>query len=194
MKKTNWKIAISIIAILMVLELIATGVVIALLSYRYAWNTRLDMPIYVPQDVKLVFEGAAGNDTFTSIADEGSFDKSSWQISQSETTFTKTKSDIQITLKFVNKCASTLSITISGIHFDQEKRFDTYLTDGQDQIIDPSNVFIQADGTGEYTFLLAAGLDQEAVVNLNYKHIEKTVPIEGDENDQQILTLSIDRA
>lgn len=193
MKKTNVKLVLSIIAVDIVLSLIIFGVIASLISYKYSWNTKIDMT-YVPQEVTLRFEGTVNDKQFISNAEDGQFDNSHWEISQSETTFTKSKRTIQISLKFINKCTSDLQIVISGIHYDSQNRFETYLTDKDNLRIDDSTIVKQADGTGTYIAFLQGGLDEYTVVTLNYYLIETTVPIEGSEQDKQNISISIDYA
>ena len=193
MKKTNAKLAMTIISIVLVLLLIIFGIVLTFISYKYSWNTKIHMT-YVPQEVALQFEGTVNDKTFISKAENGEFDKPSWEIEQADTTFSVNKQTIQISLKFINKCSSDLSIVISGIHYDSQNRFETYLTDEDDIRINNQFIVKQADGTGVYVASLEGGLDNYTVINLNYTLIEKTVPIKGEEKDKQILSVAIDYA
>lgn len=190
MKNQTFKLVMTIISTIIVVALITFGIVISLLSFKYNWNSRVDL-IYVPQDVTLRFEGKINDNTFIASAENGSFDNTVWEIPQHDTTFSRNKLTITINLKFINKCSSNLQIVIAGIHFDNQNRFETYLTDENDVRIESSEITKQADGTGIFTTILAGGLDEQTSINLNYTLKETTVPIVGNENDRQNLAISI---
>lgn len=189
MKKQNLKLTLSIIACIIVGALIATGIILSLLSYSYSWNNRVDL-IYVPQEAKLLFEGTAGDSQFVAQAENGAFDNGFWEIPTKDTTFTQNNNKVTISLKFTNKCTSRLKVSISGIHFDSKKRFDTTLTKNNiEQQISENNT----DKTGEYTFYLEY-FEDTVTIDLNYTLTEQTVRISGDTTDRQILAIRIDNA
>ena len=201
MKNVKFKIVVTVLSILLVLAMLAFGIYATVVGFKYSWNTRLDL-VYVPQEVTLRFEAkvkdndnnSENDNVFISNAADGAFDNSQWQISQEETTFSRDRQTITINLVFINKCSSDLLIKISGIHYDADKRFSTYLTDEEGTVIDDLLITKNADGTGEYVTTLTGGLDQRVEINLNYSLIETSIPITGEDYDKQYLAISIDLA
>ena len=188
MEKRRLKLALSIVSLVIVATLIVVGVVLSLISYKYSWNNRVDL-VYVPQEAKLTIEGTAGGSTFVANAENGEFDHSFWEIPDVDTTFTQNNKKITINFKFTNKCTSKLKITISGIHYDSKKRFETTVLDGSNL---PLSVSRQPDGTGECQITLES-YQSVSVVNLCYELKEQTVKISGDANDKQNLSIRVDK-
>ena len=193
MKNSKLKLSLSIIAIILAVILLTIGIVVSLIGFKYNWNTMVDIK-HVPKDVELSFEAKVNQNTFSAYAKDGAFNNPSWYIPEEETTFSPTKQTIQIQFKFTNKCMTDLQIVISGIHFDQKNRFETYLTDENNMRIDDHYIVKQADGTGLYTFTVLGEYDAYQIVNLNYRLIEPSVNIAGDEGDKQIISINISEA
>jgi FlaG/FlaF family flagellin (archaellin) len=189
MEKRRLKLALSIVSLMVVITLIATGVALSLISYKYSWNNRVDLE-YVPQEAKLTIEGSAGDSSFVANADNGQFDNGFWEIPNADTTFTQNNKKITISFKFTNKCTSKLKVTISGIHYDSKKRFETTVLDGSNF---PISVNRQPDGTGECQITLES-YQSVSIVNLCYELKEQTVKITGDANDKQNLIIKVDEA
>lgn len=187
MEKRKLKLALSIVSLIVVATLIGVGVTLSLISYKYSWNNRVDLE-YVPPEAKLTIQGTAGESSFTANADNGQFDNDYWEIPNVDTTFTQNNKKITISFRFTNKCTSKLKVTISGIHYDAKKRFETTVLDGSNL---PLLVNRQPDGTGECQITLE-NYESVSVVNLCYELKEETVRIVGDANDKQNLSIRVD--
>lgn len=188
MEKRRLKLALSIVSLVIVATLIVVGVVLSLISYKYSWNNRVDL-VYVPQEAKLTIEATAGDSSFVANAENGDFDHSFWEIPDVDTTFTQNNKKITISFKFTNKCTSKLKVTISGIHFDSKKRFETTVLDGTNFPLTTSR---QPDGTGECQIILES-YQSVSVVNLCYELKEETVRITGEASDNQNLSIRVDK-
>lgn len=184
------RLILSVVSAGLVVVMIVFGMASVLGSKRYVWNSNVDI-INDVSDLSLEINGFInGMQDFEATAENGTIDKTSWQIDSTQTTFTKQRSTIVIQLIFFNKSNTPLKITIDGILIDPWARFSTTATDGNGVGID----IVTNNNVGSLEAVLEGGNNKTKVINLNYTLEKTNLNIEGEQQDTQRLQVSISLA
>lgn len=183
------KLITTIISVVLIAILLAFGIIISFIAYKYTWNSVVDLK-YVPNDVSLKFEANVNNsNSFVATANNGNFDNSIWEIPSEETTFTKQNKDIVLNFKFTNRSSAKLAINISGILDDSKQRFTTTALASNSTAL---NMTKQPDGTMTLSSLvLENGEGQTLEFSLKYSLVKTNMSINGTPQDTQHLSITI---
>ena len=183
------KLITSIISVVLIAILLAFGIIIALLAYKYTWNSVIDLT-YAPNDVSLTFEANINNNQyFVSEATNGVFDNQIWEIPNEETTFTKENRNVVLNFKFINKSNSKLEVNLSGIIKDSKQRFTTTAlnSSGTELILTE-----QPNGTMSLPSLeIEGGVGNTLEFSLKYTLVKTNMAILGNAEDTQHLSINI---
>ncbi|MGI5842128.1 MAG: hypothetical protein ACOX6H_02400 [Christensenellales bacterium] len=135
---------------------------------------------------------------YTFRAENGEIVDAVYNINEEETTFSATRSQIVISLKFENISTKALAIEISGIHFDEQERFTTVAQDHQgiarqiEKVGNKGTLSFVLEGKLSTNASFEEGSKQE--VNLVYTHVKQNLNIYGLASDRQTLVVTISLA
>lgn len=186
--RTRAKILFGAISILLVAGMLAIGLLVFFQGKKYTWNSVIDIEFISPY-VSMRLDGVINGESFTSIADNGTVDRTHWEIPAEKTTFTKQNTTINMNLKFTNNANVPLRITISGILIDAKNRFTTYAIQDEEITLP---IVLQPNKTGVLTTLLKEGKGSVLSIDLNYVLNTFNFTISGEEATQH-LTITIEQ-
>ena len=169
------------------------GVTTVLTKKVYFWNSNVEV---INEDSDLTYDIAGyinGSNTYTATSQSGSIDNPVWLIPMEETTFASKATPIEISFTFVNRSASTLRLTISGIHIDLLNRFSTEVFDTT--TLDEQLNMTVMNNKGMVEAILAPynTSNNTKTITLRYTLLKTNINIEGTTDDTQNLQIKLSR-